>query len=405
MMDFKHLKTVADLKRFVDGSRQFILKATTIEDRYEVIQEVVERFNYLALSKREKHIVLRFLKTITGYKHTQLAHLIERAIQGELIRKPYVRLNSYHRYSGFDIRLLERTDELHFRLSAAATHEIMRREYERFHHQEFKNIARVSCSHINNLRHTDAYKAKYLHHTQARIVAIGETKQPEPNGYPGSIRVDTVSQRDIYIINSIDEITQWEIVIAVPSISEAYLGMALRILLDQYPFMIFNFHSDRGGEFINHVVAQLLHKLLIHQTKSRSRHCNDQALIEGKNGSIIRKNFGYYHVNQELVGKYNEFYDQWFNPYLNYHRPCGYVTEIKRDHKGREEKIYGQYTTPYEKLKEVSHQQKQTFLKPGISFKDLDTIAYQMSDNDFAQHMRKVQYQLFDITNLLSSRL
>lgn len=404
VMDFKHIATIEDIGQFVRGSQRLIVKANTIEDRYEVIQGVIDHFNYLTLTRKEKHIVQTFLKNVTGYKHSQLAHLIERAIEGTLIRKSYVRQNVYRKYSGFDIRLLEKTDELHYRLSSAATHEIMRREYALFGKEEYKNIAQVSTSHINNLRNTDRYKATYLHHTQVRVVPIGETKRPEPNGCPGSIRIDTVHQRDIYIINSIDEVTQWEVVIAVPSISEAYLKPALEILLKQYPFMIFNFHSDRGSEFINQVIAELLNKLLIHQTKSRSRHCNDQALIEGKNGSIIRKNFGYYHVHQSMVKKYNEFYETWFNPYLNYHRPCGYVTEIKIDHKGREEKVYGQYTTPYEKLKEVSKNKKQNFLKEGIAFEELDTFAYQTSDNDFANNMRKHQYELFDITSLLSFR-
>ena len=58
-------------------------------------------------------------------------------------------------------------------------------------------------------------------------------------------------------------------------------------MLDQYPFTIFNFHSDRGREFINRIVEKLLNKLLIHQTKSRSRHCNDNALVEEKNGAVI----------------------------------------------------------------------------------------------------------------------
>lgn len=404
VMDFKHIKTVLDIQKFVAGSKRFIVKANTIEDRYEVIQEIIDRINYLSITKQEKHIVRIFLKNITGYKHSQLAHLIDKAIRGDLIRKRYVRMNVYRKYSGFDIRLLEKTDELHFRLSAAATHEIMRREYDIFKHKEFENIAKISQSHINNLRKTETYKAKYLHHTQAKVVAIGETRKPEPNGCPGSIRIDTVHQRDIYIINSIDEVTQWEVVTAVPTISEEYLKPALKALLSQYPFVIFNFHSDRGSEFINKVVAKLLNKLLIHQTKSRSRHYNDQALVEGKNGSIIRKNFGYYHVNQSMVTPYNEFYESWFNHYLNYHRPCGYVTEVKTDHKGREEKVYGQYTTPYEKLKEVSNNKQQDFLKPEVTFQQLDKIAYQMSDNEFAEYMRKHQYQLFDITNSLSSR-
>ena len=122
------------------------------------------------------------------------------------------------------------------------------------------------------------------------------------------------------------QITKGELGICFPAISEQYLKPALQSLLDQFPFVIFNFHSDRGSEFINKVVATLLNKLLIHQTKSRSRHCNDNALVEGKNGSVVRKNLGYFHINQSLVSKFNDFFIDWFNPYLNYHIPCGYVT-------------------------------------------------------------------------------
>ena len=210
-------------------------------------------------------------------------------------------------------------------------------------------------------------------------------------------------QRDVYHINSVDEITQWEVAVCVPQISEEYLYHALQLLLKQYPFHIFNFHSDRGSEFINKIVARLLNKLLIHQTKSRSRHCNDNALVETKNGSVIRKNLGYFHINKGLTGEFNNFFEHWFNPYLNYHRPCGFVTEVITDFKGREKKVYGQYTTPYEKLKEISEEQDENFLNPGFSFDDLDKIAYNMSDNDFAVLMRKQQNELFDINSLLKS--
>ena len=206
---------------------------------------------------------------------------------------------------------------------------------------------------------------------------------------PGSIRIDTCHQRDVYHIHAIDEITQWEAIVCVPQISEAYLTPALEHILDSFPFVIFNFHSDRGSEFINKTVGGILNKLLINQTKSRSRHCNDNALIESKNGSILRKNMGYFHINKGMTGKINDFYKSYFIPYLNYHRPCGYVTETKIDKKGRERKIYGHYTVPYERLKEVSIEQKKNFLKPLQSFQKLDTIAYGMSDNEFAEIMSR----------------
>lgn len=403
-MDIKYLDSLEQLRRFVKGSRRFTLKAKTIEDRYEIIERIVDKFDYPRLSKREKHIVLKTLKIFTGYKKSQLHQLIDLCLSGKLSRKKYIRINIHRTYTGKDIELLEKTDGLHYRLSAAATHEIMRREYELFKKQEYQNVSHISFSHINNLRESERYKAKYLHHTQARQIPIGETAKPNPSNSPGSIRVDTVSQNDVFHINSIDEVAQWEVVVCVPAISEVYLLPALQSMLDQYPFKIFNFHSDRGSEFINRVVEHLLNKLLIHQTKSRSRHCNDNALIEGKNGSVIRKNLGFFHINQSLVDNFNNFFTNWFNPYLNFHRPCGFVTEVITDFKGREKKIYGQYTTPYEKLKEISKEQNRNFLKKAKTFGELDRIAYNMSDNEFAARMRKHQYELFDINSLLKSR-
>lgn len=405
-MDVCHLKSIAEVRSFITGSKRVVLKAKTIEDKYEVISELVQHFDYLQLPKKDKQIILVALKIFTGYKHSQLHHLIDSALRGTLSKKPYHRKNAYHKYSAYDIDLLEKTDELHYRLAGAATHEILRREYELFHHENYENVSHVSISHINNLRSEESYKAKYLHHTQARLVPIGETAKPQPNGVPGSIRVDTVHQRDVYHINSVDEITQWEVAACVPHINEAYLYPALQLLLKQYPFHIFNFHSDRGSEFINEVVATLLNKLLIHQTKSRSKHCNDNALIEGKNGSVLRKNLGYFHINSGLTGEFNDFFTKWFNPYLNYHRPCGYVTEVTTDYKGREKKIYGEYTTPYEKLKQISKEKKLNFLnlESEFTFEYMDTIAYNMSDNEFATLMRRQQYKLFDVNSLLKSQ-
>lgn len=90
---------------------------------------------------------------------------------------------------------------------------------------------------------------------------------------------------------------------------------------------------------------------------------------------------------------------QWFNPYLNFHRPCLYVTEVRQDKKGRESKIYGQAATPYEKLKEISRRLKAGFFKQGLSFAELNKLAYQCSDNQFAYKMRVKEKQLFDIIN------
>lgn len=68
------------------------------------------------------------------------------------------------------------------------------------------------------------------------------------------------------------------------------------------------------------LVAQLLNKLLIQQTKSQTKHTNDNSLIESKNSSIIRKYIGYQYIFKRYTSKINQFYQEYLNIYLNYHR-------------------------------------------------------------------------------------
>src|SRR6202789_4315689 len=110
-------------------------------------------------------------------------------------------------------------------------------------------------------------------------------------------------------------------------------------MLEQFPFRILGFHSDNGSEFLNATVAKLLGRLLIEQTKSRPRQSNDNALVETKNGALIRKHIGYSHIRSQYAEPIQRFYDEYFNPYLNFHRPCA-QPELVVDRKGRTSRLY-----------------------------------------------------------------
>lgn len=236
--------------------------------------------------------------------------------------------------------------------------------------------------------------------------------KPKPMGKPGYLRVDSVHQGDlnkekgVYYINMVDEVTQAEFVFCVSSICERYLKIVLEELIISCPFKIINFHSDNGSEYINKVVAEILNKLHIKQTKSRPRKHNDNALVETKNGSIIRKTFGYFHIpaTEKNAALINEFCRQWLIPYLNYHRPCGFAT-TKIDRKGKEKKFYkhDEYKTPYEKLKSLENADQ--YLKRHIFFADLDIIANQKSDTEFALKMNEAKAIMFMKLNLLSQKI
>jgi len=196
----------------------------------------------------------------------------------------------------------------------------------------------------------------------------------------------------VYHINAVDEVTQWEVAGATAQISEAWLEPVLEAMLAQFPFRIRGFHSDNGSEFINHTVAKLLNKLLVEQTKSRPRHSNDNGLAECKNGAVIRKHMGYGHIAAPHAEAIEVFYEQHFNPYLNFHRPCG-VPEQWVNSKGKVKKVYRWYGTPWEILRQLPG--IAGYLKPDVTIQDLDRQARAQNDTEAATEMQEAKRKLF----------
>nr|VFJ67111.1 MAG: Integrase core domain-containing protein [Candidatus Kentron sp. DK] len=256
--------------------------------------------------------------------------------------------------------------------------------------------------HLYNVRRSQTYRnvRTYFEKTRAKASSIGERRKPKPQGKPGYLRVDTVHQGDldgvkgVYYINAVDEVTQFEVICSLEKISESYLIPVLEALLEHFPFVIRSFHTDNGSEYINRQVAKLLDKMLAEMTKSRSRHTNDNALAESKNGSIVRKHLGYGHIPQKWAPLVNEFLLKHLNPYVNYHRPC-FFAEVKIDAKGKQRKRYPykNMMTPYEKLRSLPG--AENYLKPECSFQLLDKIAKGITDNQAAEQMNAAKSKLF----------
>ena len=139
----------------------------------------------------------------------------------------------------------------------------------------------------------------------------------------------------------------------------------------------------------------MLNKLLIEEhTKSRPRHSNDNAQVESKNGAIVRKHLGYSHIPQRFAIRVNAFCREHLNPYVNFHRPCLFA-EILPDAMGRQRKRYPYQLmmTPYEKLKSLPNAAH--YLKPGITFEQLDAQATAISDNDAARRLTDARVIVF----------
>jgi transposase InsO family protein len=275
----------------------------------------------------------------------------------------------------------------------------MAREYAEYGQAVYQRLARISVAQIYRFRNSAAYRKRNTSYqpTRPTVIPIGERRKPRPQGSPGYLRIDTVHQGDqdgrkgIYHITAVDEVTQWEIVAATPQISEFWLIPLLETMLQQFPFVIRNFHSDNGSEFINYTVAKLLGKLLIEQTKSRAHHSGDNGLVEAKNGAVIRKHLGFGHMGAQHAAAVDAFHREHLNPYINFHRPCA-VPVILTEPNGKRRRVYPRWATPFELFQQVPH--CESLLRPGVTLTELESFAQQQSDTEAALDMQRAKRQL-----------
>ncbi len=205
--------------------------------------------------------------------------------------------------------------------------------------------------------------------TRPKAASIGQRRKPCPNDQPGYIRIDSVHQGDqdkrkgIYHVNAVDEVTQFQIIVTLERIGEAFMPPALEQIPAAFPFRIRGFHADNG-------------------------------LVESKNGSVIRKLYGYTHIPQQYARDFIELNSRQVYRYVNFHRPCYFPTTITDD-KGRERKKYryDNMMTPYEKFRSLAKPSQ--YLKPGITFRNPAAFAHAMTDNEAAEQLNSARDHLF----------
>ena len=387
----ERVRTIEQVAAFVEATEPVEFQPLDRDGAYTFVGRTLTRLGYRALDKPSKALVKRYLAKTTGYSRAQLTRLIRQHRETARVvdrrdgnqGRPFARV-----YTPADVRLLARVDADLGQMSGLATRVVLRREHQVFGDVRFERLAGIPASHIYNLRGSRTYRTQrtVVEGTKATAVAVGERRAPQPDGLPGFLRVDTVHQGDrdgatgVYLINVVDEVTQYEFVGAVVAISERFLVPVLDGLLGLFPFVVVGFHADNGSEYVNHTVAALLNKLHIRDfIKSRPRRSTDNALVEGKNANVVRRFLGHDHIPQRFAPLVDAFAREYLSPYLNYHRPCLFATE-REGANGRIRRVYRatDVQTPYDKLRSLSHAEE--CLKPGISFEELDAKAHAHSD-------------------------
>ena len=125
---------------------------------------------------------------------------------------------------------------------------------------------------------------------------------------------------------------------------------------------------------------------------SRPRRSNDNALVEAKNGAVVRKHMGYGHIAAPHAEAIETFYETHFNCYLNFHRPSG-VPEPVIDAKGKTRRAYRRYATPWEILRQLPDLARH--LREDVTIEGLDRQARAKSDTQAAIEMQEAKRKLF----------
>jgi transposase InsO family protein len=393
--------SLEQIRAFLEASEEFRFAASKRKEIYDWVTRTLVEHEYSGQGRAAKGVLRQYIGKMTGLSRAQVTRLIGRHRQSGMVQERSYRRNRFaRRYTPADIAQLAAVDEAHETLSGPATQKILYREFYDYGDERYQRLSSISVPHIYNLRKSRVYRERKICYQKTRPVrvSIGERRRPDPQGRPGYLRIDTVHQGDldgtkgVYHINAVDEVTQWQVVGATAQISEAWLIPVLEAMLRQFPFRIVGFHSDNGSEFINHRVAKLLNKLLVEQTKSRPQHSNDNGLVEAKNGAVIRKHMGYEHIASQHAEGIEVFYERYFNPYLNFHRPCG-VPEVVTNSKGKQRRIYRWYATPWEILRQSPDMARQ--LRSGLTRAELERQASAESDTEAACRMQEAKQHLF----------
>jgi hypothetical protein len=118
---------------------------------------------------------------------------------------------------------------------------------------------------------------------------------------PGFVQIDLVGHEGgdnngafFYSLDATDIATGWTETVTVRSKGERIVSAGLEQLWLRFPFHIAGIHSDNGSEFINHHLARWCSSRTITFTRGRSSHKNDQAHVEQKNWSVVRRHVGYF---------------------------------------------------------------------------------------------------------------
>ncbi len=175
---------------------------------------------------------------------------------------------------------------------------------------------------------------------------------------PGFGEIDLVAHCGVtvrgdfaYTLDFIDLDTNWDECVAFLGRGENNAMKAVQTIRERLPFPLLGIDSDNGEEFINWELYRWCRKEEITFTRCREYRKNDQAHVEEKNWSVVRRYTGYKRFEtQEQVNLLNKLYEQ-LRLYFNFFQAT-LKLERKERIAGKVKRIYPKAKSPYQRVLE-----------------------------------------------------
>jgi transposase InsO family protein len=176
---------------------------------------------------------------------------------------------------------------------------------------------------------------------------------------PGYCELDTVAHcggsaegEFAYTLTTTDLLTGWTELEAILGKAQQRVKSALDKASKRLPFPLLGIDPDNGGEFINWGLLRWCAERKIDFTRGRPYQKNDNAHVEQKNWTHVRKVMGYDQIEEDrLVNLMNDLYRQELRLYMNFFRPTMKLVDKKRvgRHGEKIKRVYDTPKTPYQR--------------------------------------------------------
>lgn len=166
------------------------------------------------------------------------------------------------------------------------------------------------------------------------------------NAVPGFMEIDLVAHcgdsvdgQFIQTLTAVDIRTGWTECLPLAHRSQANVSAAITCLRERLPFQLLGIDSDNDSAFINDTLNRYCRTERITFTRSRPYRKNDQAHVEQKNWSVVRRTIGYQrYESAAALALLTAIYAD-LRLYVNYFQPVMLLTHKER----RGSKIHKKY--------------------------------------------------------------